>query len=291
MKIIIAIFLFILSLLLVGQHSDKPFWGVHDWNGVRYGNIARNYLKYGLIETKLGQVENSGYVLPSEFEYYTHYPLLLPVVISMSYWLFGVSEFSTRLAPVLATTGSIVLIFLIGSKLYNLKIGAVAALSALATPMVQYFGKNASHEPLALFFILVSFYGYISLGKEKWGQWIFIIGLILAQMTAWAGYFLIPALTLTHILRKEFNKVFQLFPYWILFFVLFSSHLLHVQILTGSITGGNLFESLMQRSGLAVHAQPSGFSLPDYFNQLRLWFSTLYTLTLTILVLLGIRNV
>ena len=217
--------------------------------------------------------------------------------IALSYRFFGISEWSTRLVPLIFTSATIALIFLIGSKLWDLRIGVLASVLALATPMVQYFGKNASHEPLTLFFILTSFYGYISLGKEKWAHLFFVGGLILAQLTAWAGYFLIPALTLTHLLRKEFNKVFKLFPYWILSIALFSIHLLHTQILTGSITGGNLFESLLLRSGLASNVQPPGFDLLGYLNQLRLWFSTLYTLTLTILALvwlminrLGVRN-
>lgn len=284
MKIVIVIFLFILALLLIGQNLDKPFWGVHDWNGVRYGNIARNYLRYGLIATKLGQVENSGQVNPSEFEYYTHYPPLLPLTIGLSYKIFGVSEWSTRLIPVLATAGSVVLIFLIGLRIYNLKIGIMAALLALTTPMSLYFGKNASHEPLTLFFILVSFYGYMSSERMKSAKLFFIAGLVLAQLTAWAGYFLVPALTIIHLLRKEFNQLKNLIPYWILSIILFSIHLSYVDILTGTIAGGNLFESLFLRTGLLATAQPSGFNLPNYLNQLRLWFSTLYTLTLMLLV-------
>lgn len=281
-RIIIASFLFLLSVILIGQNLDKPFWGEHDWNGVRYGNIARNYLRYGILETKLGQVENSGIVGKGDFEYYTHYPPLLPLAIGLSYKIFGVSEWSTRIVPLLTTAGSIVLIFLIGTN-YNLKIGIVAALLSLITPLSLYFGKNASHEPLALFFILLSLYGYISLRRLRHAKLIFISGLVLAQLTAWAGFFLIPALALTHLLRREGDKFKELIPYWILSVALFGFHLLHIKLLTGSIAGGELFESLLQRSGLAQDPQPAGFNLPNYLNQLRLWFSTLYTLTLTIL--------
>ena len=193
-KIIIAGFLFLLSVILIGQNLDKPFWGEHDWNGVRYGNIARNYLRYGYWETKFGQIENSGEVKNKEFEYYTHYPPLLPILISFSYKLFGVSEWSTRLVPLLATSGSIVLIFLIGVQIWNMRVGILAGLLALATPMVLYFGKNPVHESGTLFFILLAFFGYLAtLKRKKYGKIIFILGLILAEMTAWAGYFLILA--------------------------------------------------------------------------------------------------
>lgn len=144
-KILLAGAIFILSFFWIGQNLDKPFWGEHDWNGVRYGNIARNYLRYGLLQTRLGQVENSGPVLPGEFEYYTRYPPLLPFLIAISYKIFGISEWSTRL--------------------FSLRAGVLAALLVLATPMVGYFGKNPSHEPLTLFFILLAFYGYIRARK------------------------------------------------------------------------------------------------------------------------------
>lgn len=278
-KLIVCTLLFILSIFLIGQNLNKPFWGEHDWNGVRYGNIARNYLKYGLIETKLGQVENSGLVRTEKFEYYTHYPPLLPILIAASYKLFGISEWTTRLVPLLATSGIIVLIFLIGTSIWDFKIGLLASILALATPMVLYFGKNPVHEPLVLFFILLSFFGYLKYHP------LFLIGLILAEMTAWAGYFLLPAITIPLIIKKDWLGIRRLFPYWILSIVLFFLHFIHVTILTGSASGGNLIGSLLQRSGLLSDVQPSGFSLFGYLDRLRLWFSILYTITLTALAL------
>lgn len=287
MKIIIAGFLFILSIFLIGQNLDKPFWGEHDWNGVRYGNIARNYLRYGFLETKLGQVENSGSAKRSEFAYYTHYPPLLPILLSASYKLFGISEWSTRIVPLLATAGGIVLIFLIGSTWWDFKRGLTAALLALATPLVLYFGKNPVHEPLTLFFILLSLWGYLKYHQtnQKKFQLVFLIGLIFAQMTAWAGYFLLPAITVSLLLRKDLQAVKKLIPYWGLSTILFLIHFIHIAFLTGSFSGGNLLGSLLQRSGLASDVQPAGFNLISYLNKLRLWFSTLLTITLSLLAL------
>ena len=285
MKIIIAIFLFVLSVLLIGQNLDKPFWGVHDWNGVRYGNIARNYLRYGILETKLGQVENSGPAKPAEFEYYTHYSPLLPLSIAFSYRFFGISEWSTRVVPTLFTSLTIVLIFLIGSKLWDLRIGVIAGVLALATPMVLYFGKNVSHEPLTLFFILLTFFGYLQFsgaGKLVF-KLVFIMGLVLVQLSVWAGYFLVPAITLVLLLKRDWVGVRKIVPYWLISIFIFLIHLFHIYILTGTISGGDLFGSFLQRSGLSQSAQPEEFNFISYLNRLRLWFSTLFTLILTIL--------
>lgn len=286
LKLLIAFLLFILSTTLIGQNLDKPFWGVHDWNGVRYGNIARNYLKYSLIGTKLGQVENSGFVDRSQFEYLTHYPPLLPLTISISYKLFGISEWSTRFPSLLATSASMVLIFLIGSHLWDIKRGLIASLLVLFTPAVLYFGKIPSHEPLVIFFILLAYFGYLKYqtNKEKKFQAVFLLGLILAQLTTWVGYFLIPALTISSAFKRDFKEIKKLIPYWILSLIFFCLHLIYVFILTGSIFGGKLFESLLQRIGIYTDVQPEHFNLVNYLWKVRLWFSTLFTNTLTLLI-------
>ena len=36
----------------------RPFVGLHDFNGVFYGNIGRNYLRFDITKTKLGQVKS-----------------------------------------------------------------------------------------------------------------------------------------------------------------------------------------------------------------------------------------
>src|SRR3989344_1806206 len=104
-RFVIPFFLFLVTFFVVVKNLDKPFVGIHDWNGARYGNIARNYLRYGFFTTKFSQVENSGEVVPFEFQYYTHYPPLLPILISLSYYIFDIGEWQTRTVPLLATAG------------------------------------------------------------------------------------------------------------------------------------------------------------------------------------------
>lgn len=281
---LISIFLFASALFLIGQNLSKPFYGEHDWNGVRYGNIARNYLRYGLFETKFGQIENSGQVSKEEFEYFTHYPPLLPLIVALSYKLFGISEWSTRLVPLLFSSGTIVLIFLIGNKLWNSKIGVIASLIALVTPMALYFGKTPVHEPLVMFFVLVAFYGYL-MTKEKilFAKYIFISGLILAHLTTWAGYFLLPAIALVTLLKKDFNNLKAIIPYFLIPLAMFSFHIFHIKLSTGSVIGGDLLEAFFQRSSLEKSIQPEGFNLFSYLGKLKIWIFTLYSFSLTTL--------
>lgn len=282
-KAIISFLLFFLTFLLLNINSNKEFSGVHDWNGARNGNIARNYLRYGLLETKLGQTENSGKVSKEDFKYYTHFPPTLTLLMAASFKAFGVTEWAGRLIPILATSGVIVLIFLIGELLFDWEIGLLAALLSLATPMVLYFGKNPAQEPLVVFFVLLSYFGFLNLSKGKKYKVIFVGGLILAQLTTWAGFFLIPALTLVRVLKKDIQGVKKLIPFWILSVALFIVYLFYVRSLTGSFTGGGLFDALLQRSGISEMGKIENLNLLTYLNQMRLWYTTLFTLTLCLL--------
>lgn len=279
MKIIIAAFLFILSLFLIGQNLDKPFWGEHDWNGARYGNIARNFLRYGIIDLQFAQIENSGSVTDRQFEYFTHYPPLLPILISISYMFFGVSEWSTRFIPLLATSGSIVLIFLIGKKLYDTKTAFLAAILALIIPINLYFGKTPVHEPLVVFFILLSFFAYLRQFKI-----LLFLSLIAAHLTTWAGFFLIPAITAVAIFTKDKKDFVKIIPYWLIPLTIFSFYIVFIYLHTGSLFGGDLLGALFQRSSLLKEVQPTDFNLVNYLSKLRLWSFSLYSATLTILV-------
>lgn len=277
-KILISTFIFIISLFFIGQNLDKPFWGEHDWNGVRYGNIARNYLRYGLINLKFAQIENSGPVA-EKYEYFTHYPPLLPILISLSYRLVGISEWSTRLIPLLATSGTIVLIFLIGNKLWDLKTGILASSIAMVIPITLYFGKTPVHESLVVFFVLAAFLAYLYKRKK-----LFIYTSIFGCLTTWAGFFLIPAMILVKILTK--NESFKSYLYYLSIpIALFIIYLGIIYLQTGSLFGGDLIGVFLQRSSLLSEVQPMDFNIISYLLKIRVWLFTLYSPLLVLIVL------
>lgn len=280
--------IFIITALLLSINLNKPFYGEHDWNGARYGNIARNYLRYGFWETKFGQIENSGFTSPEKFKYFTHYPQLLPILISLSYKIFNISEWSTRLVPLFFTSGLMVIIYLIGQIVSNSKIGILASLLVLLTPQVLYFGKNPVHEPLVTFFVSLALIGYLKYTQNKLLRYkaIFYIGIILAEFTTWAGYFLLPALTLVLLLKKQFNQIKKLIPFYIVSFGLFFLHLMHTYSLTGQFLGGDLSGAFLQRVGLSEAGKIEGLDFFSYILRIRLWLSSLYGTALLLLSLL-----
>jgi len=243
----------------------KPFIGHHDWNGVFYANIARNYLRLGLGVTKLGQVTEFGQVVKPE-GFYTHYPPLLTWLLAGWFKLFGVGDWQARLLPLLFHLGSVWLLLLLFNHL-RLKLAAkLAGLAVILTPMWRYFSVMPSQEALIVFFSLLSVLAFLKQQKR-----LFYLSVILNGLSGWAGYFVYPWLFL---LKKR--------PVWIIkagmiLTVIFSLHLLHIYFLTGSVVGGGLAEALKLRLNLTG---TEGFTWFKYLILEQQRLASFYTLTL-----------
>jgi 4-amino-4-deoxy-L-arabinose transferase-like glycosyltransferase len=86
--------------------------------------------------------------------------LLLPV--AGAYALFGVSELTTVLVPLLASVASVILVFLIGRRQFGVKAGVIAALLMASFPLSIRYGSILVPEPVAGFYILTALWLYLS---------------------------------------------------------------------------------------------------------------------------------
>lgn len=280
MKFVLPISLFFLSLIVLGRNIDKPFIGIHDWNGARYGNIAKNYLKAESLSSRFGQIEQ---IAPSgQSQYYTHYPFGLPVLIYLSYLINGVNEYSTRLVSVLATSVGIVLVYLIGVSWFNRLVGLSIGLIVLWTPLIRYFGKNPVHEPLAVAFSFITFLGIaLILKKKRYGSLCVVLGLFLSSLVNWSGVFLFLAVLLVLIFKRKLRilpgaLIATLTP--------IAFHFGTVYYLTGELFGGGLWNAFLVRTATSQEEKIGVF---EFIHRLYIWNTSLYTLTLLFLSLLG----
>jgi hypothetical protein len=214
--------------------------------------------------TKLGQATDFGLGTPQSF--YTHYPPLLTWIMAVWFKLVGIGDVQARLVPLLFTLGSLILLVKL-FRLLKFKPGAIlAGLAVALTPMWRYFSVMPSQEALIIFFSLASVVTLLS-GKKK----SFYASVILNGLSGWAGYFLYPWLWLVNKKRAWLIKAA------ILLLVVFLLHLLHVFILTGSITGGGLLDALLLRLNVAP---PAEFSWWNYLVLEKQRLVAFYTLTL-----------
>jgi len=256
----------ILLALILTDHLAKPFIGHHDWNGVFYSQIARNYLRFGLLETKLGQLTG-----PDSF--YTHYPPLFPLTLAAAFKVFGISDLVSRLVPVGLTIAGLLVLYRISSSW--------VVIAVALTPMLRYFGQMPSQEPLIIFLTLLSFYFFRK--KNRAG---FYLTVILNGLSGWAGYFFYPLLFFLN--RRWAIKA------CLLLVMTFFLHLLHVYILTGSFSGGGIFDALLLRLGFFPMLGKTEPELAGQFTWLAYlikearMLTVYYTFTLLSLAALGL---
>lgn len=295
------------SLFVLFYNSNKKFIGHHDWNSVVYSNIANNYNRYGFIKTKFGQVRiaDEGLPLPNDTNlYFTHYPPLLPVLIALSFRIFGESEVSARLIPIVSSTLMLIFVFAICKKISNIYVGLIAVIFTIIIPIFYYFGKLPVHETVLPAFILGSVYfflNYIEFKKIK-DYLLVIILLGISLFISWPGYYIIPQFVLYSFIfvkDKEIRKkILLLIPFSILIFILY---LIHLKILTGSFFGGGLFDVFLFRANPYQSANIYGFTLVKfvstefryfiiYFTKFLLLFSLIWLISFFYRLKIGMMN-
>jgi 4-amino-4-deoxy-L-arabinose transferase-like glycosyltransferase len=203
----------IVSILLGGAYLRspnllEPWLGQHNaWGGAVYGNIARNFLRYGYWQTHFAPVANSGLVPVGEFEYYYHYPPLLVWLISLSYQVFGVHEWSARLVPLSFSVLLMGLVYMFSRQAFSDNVAILSLLFCAVLPIESYYGAHVDiYGSASVFFSLLAVYGYFRWLKtpRRLHLAVSLLGVALGGMTAWYTYFVVP-LILVHYygLRSE----------------------------------------------------------------------------------------
>lgn len=157
----------ILAALLLSWNVTRPWIGYGGGDGAMFGVMARNYLHYGYGETSLGPVTNVGPSRRDEFRYYTHHPVMLPLLMSLSYRFFGISEASARLVPILFTLGGLLVWHRILLMQWGRATAAYGVLLMALMPMTTVFGATITPEPPSLFFVLLTLWCYLRWRKSE----------------------------------------------------------------------------------------------------------------------------
>ena len=168
-------------------------------------------------------------------------PPIVMWLMSLAYQVFGVNNFASRIWSAVFGTLSMVLVFYLGKKLYNLYVGFLSAL-VLGTFITFYvFARFAMTDVPLVFFILGSIYFFVLSEKtEKTNQYAALSGLFfgLALMTKQVAALLIPLILLSYLIATKgsirflFTKRFTLF--WGVGLLIFSPWLIYMDSRFGS---------------------------------------------------------
>lgn len=146
--------------------------GSFDANGALFSTAARNYLRYGLVATRGGQVVNAGRIEPADFRFYSHHPPGISLALAASFALFGVHEWSARLVCLLFTLGAAACVHRVARGMAGLLAGFFAALIFALQPIVALYGRMPDHEAPAAFFALLLTVFYVEWLRAEGRRWL-----------------------------------------------------------------------------------------------------------------------
>jgi len=233
--------------------------------------VARNYLKFGYLATKLGQVIDYGWAKPgSNFTYRIDHPPLLPLLISVSFRLFGIREWSARLIPVLSSLIIPLLTFILARKWLGKKTALLASLFLVLTPMYAYYSRLPAQHILASSFSLLTFvfyYRWTETGKRSYYLGMYI-SLVLGALSDWIAYFVVPTILLHYIVYeyRENKNLRFVFSFAFTPVMLFGIHLGWAYLLKGKETFKELLGLFLYRTiSEGSRGARSGFTPWDFY--------------------------
>ena len=183
------LFLSLLVFALLSYKLTQPFWGHHEFNGVFYGMIAKNYLRYGILQTRGAQVTNLSPTTPSQWSFHTNHPATFPLLLSLFFALFGPYEYVSRLISIVASIVAVVVLGRLISSIFQTPLSWLAAVLILFSPLFLYYGSLPVFEPIL--FPVVVFGLYIFWKSQRSPRLVLIaVSCILASVIDWPGFWL-----------------------------------------------------------------------------------------------------
>jgi len=172
----------------------EPWIGLHDWNGAFYSQLARNLNRYpfsmhhGMPVVAMGEKTPS----PTEKSSYARHPPGLAWVLAGAFKICGESEAVARSVSIVASLGSVILLIHLVSLAHGRVTGLVAGAIYALMPMSIYFGRMVNHEPVCLFFMLLTATGWRSVGNLPHSRnarsWAMVVCCLSLWVMAWMDW-------------------------------------------------------------------------------------------------------
>ncbi len=222
-------------------------------------------------------------------------PPLLMWLTSVSYQVLGVSNFAARVWMPLFGALSLVMVFFLGKKLFNAKVGFISVF-VLGTFVTFYeFATHMMTDVPLVFFMLVSIY-FLLLSEDKTKdalKYAVFSGVFfgLALMTKQLEALLIPAIMLVYLLftrrgRFVFTKQFTL--HWGVAAAIFAPYVLYMMSVSKDFWDCFFVYSIVSRLVSPLEGHGEGYL---YYFQNLLTNETFWAVLLPFAVVFGIYNI
>lgn len=189
----VIVFLLIVSPLFFYKLSQSS---LVSWDEAWYGDIARN-----MIQNK------DWFNLTWNGQPFSDKPLGGIWLQAISFQTFGVSEFAVRLPSAIAGILSLLMIYLLGSKLFSKLVGALAALALVSAPWFLYRSRVGDLDIILVLFYLLTVYLAVLTSENK--KYLLPFSLALAFLPMIKGLVFIAAVIPTLVVIFWGSKVLK----------------------------------------------------------------------------------
>ncbi len=189
-------------LALSLQQIGSPFNHVsEDTNGM-HGIVLLNLMRFGYQNLHFGEY-TEWLTDPSQSavfgKFYAHHPNGFLIPTAILYQLFGPSETTTRLGPLILTLISIIFLYVAIVQLTGQPAAAfLVALTYALLPGTVYYGKHLDMTPPGLAFTLITlaaFILHVTTGRRGW--FVFTLAsIVLGGLMSWHYYLILPGIFL-----------------------------------------------------------------------------------------------
>jgi hypothetical protein len=190
---IAAIALLVLALGITAVQAVKrggsPYVGLGASVSADVAVTARTFAAEGVWKLRGVPVNNNPPI--GADDQYTHWPPLLPLLLSGCFRLFGASELTARLFMLCILFATVLLVARLGWLWLGPVGGALAGYFWLTIPVVGQFGDLVAQQSLAMFFVVGAFVVFYS-GRERFGAAL----MFLAVLSSWESALVVPGVWL-----------------------------------------------------------------------------------------------
>jgi len=177
------------GMLVLMPRMTEPFWGHHEFNGVFYGMMAKNYMRYGLAETKGAQITTPQVTEKGNWSLHTHHPATYPLLLYGWFLLWGAGEWQARLLSIVSSGWAIAGLAALNMVFFKKKEAGLGVLAVIFTPLYLYFGSLPVFEALLLPLAAWALYFYWTRSKHA-NEWWSPVMVFASVLLDWPGYWL-----------------------------------------------------------------------------------------------------
>lgn len=200
---IAALSLFAITLLITviraSERANSQFVGAHAFVSADVATTARTFANEGVWKLHGVPVNNNAPIGPSD--QYTHWPPLLPILLSGCFRIFGASEHTAHIFMLCILVGTGLLISRLGWLWLGPIGGALSGYFWLTLPVVVQFGDLVAQQSLAMLFIVASLVACYSRRDKLCAALLFF-----AAISAWESVLVFPGIWLSSYWLPELRR-------------------------------------------------------------------------------------